>query len=204
MKFASLAALASLLPAVARSQNNSEPFKDGDITTFITFGDSTTDTVNVFNGGVQWPDYVMGYTGATLYPFAQSGSTCSNALTPRPFNALMEWQIPEYKAELANGTIHVDQSKTLYTIWMGTNDIGPNSIISASNNASVLDVANCLVGSVQTLYNAGARNFLFHNVSSKDISLCCPSKLMQCITAIPSRESSHLLVGSVPIVLLAP
>jgi phospholipase/lecithinase/hemolysin len=162
MKFTALAALIALLPSTAVADG---PFKKGEITTFVTFGDSTTDTVRVFNGGVQWPDYVMGYTGVTLYNFAWSGSTCSNALTPRPFNPLVEWQIPTYRAEKANGTITVDPSKTLYSIWMGTNDIGPNSIISASNNASVMDVANCLVGSVKTLYDTGARNFLFHNVS---------------------------------------
>lgn len=147
-----------------KAQGNTGPFQNGDITTFVTFGDSTTDTIRVFNGGVQWPDYVAAYTGVKLIPFARSGSTCSNTLTPRPFNSLVDWQIPTYKAELANGSITIDQSKTLYTIWMGTNDIGPNSIISASNDASVTDVVNCLVGSVQALYDAGARNFLFHNL----------------------------------------
>lgn len=178
MKIASLAALLSILPAIVTSQGSSGPFKDGDITTFVTFGDSTTDTVKVFNGGVQWPDYVAGYTGVKLYHYAQSGSTCSNALTPRPFNPLVEWQIPEYKIEKANGTIEIDQAKTLYTIWMGTNDIGPNSIISGSNDASVMDVANCLVGSVQALYDAGARNFLFHNVSPIGCSIRSSMKLM--------------------------
>lgn len=166
MKFTALTALLTLLPALALAEHHSGPFKDGDIKTFVTFGDSTTDTVKVFNGGVQWPDYVAGYTGVKLYHYAQSGSTCSNTLTPRPFKALVDWQIPEYVAEKANGTITLDQNSTLYTIWMGTNDIGPNSIISGSNNASVLDVANCLVGSVQSLYQNGARNFLFHNVSA--------------------------------------
>lgn len=169
MKFTALAAFLSLLPALTLSEPNDGPFGAKQIKTLVTFGDSTTDTVRVFNGGVQWPDYVSGYTGVKLYPYAKSGSTCSNAITPRPFLPLVEWQVPTFLEEKANGTVTVDAESTLYTLWMGTNDIGVNSILTQGNEATVLDVANCLVGWVKTMYDNGARNLIVQNVSSLSV-----------------------------------
>lgn len=167
MKFATLTALLTLLPVVTIGKPHpaAPPLKANQIKTFVTFGDSTTDTGRVFNGGVQWPDYVSGYTGVKLYPGAVSGSTCSNAITPRPFNALVESQIPTFLEKKANKSVIVDPKTTLYTLWMGTNDVGVNSIITQGNEASVVEVAECLVGWVKTMYDNGARYFLFENVS---------------------------------------
>ncbi|KAF9450391.1 carbohydrate esterase family 16 protein [Macrolepiota fuliginosa MF-IS2] len=160
MKFTALTALHSLLP-LARANG---PFTHGQIKTLVTFGDSTTDTQRVFNGGVQWPDYVSGYANVTLYPFAQSGSTCSNAITPRPFPALVESQLPTFFEEKKNGTVKLEEKSTVYTLWMGTNDIGVNSILTQGNEATIVDVASCLTGWVKTMYDSGARNLILQNL----------------------------------------
>jgi len=77
---------------------------------------------------------------------------------------LVEAQIPKFLGQKANGTVTVDPDTTLYTLWMGTNDIGVNSIITQGNGATVVDVAECLVSWVKTMYDNGARYFLFENL----------------------------------------
>ena len=134
------------------------------IKNLVTFGDSYTDVVNVADGGTAWPVYAAGYSGVSLFPFAKSGATCSNNLTPRPFPSLYESQLPDYFNEVGNGTLKLDPTETIYTLWLGTNDVGVNSIISGGNNASIVDVTTCLVNWVNILYARGARNFLFQNV----------------------------------------
>ena len=89
------------------------------IKNLVTFGDSYTDIVSVGDGGVAWPVYAAGYANATLYPYARSGAPCSQALTPRPFPAVVDDEIPLYLTEKTNGSIKVPPQDTLYTIWIG-------------------------------------------------------------------------------------
>lgn len=91
----------------------------GQLSVLVTFGDSYTDTVAVSNNGTQWPVYAAGYANATLYPYARSGAPCSQALTPRPFPAVNEDEIPLYMTEKANGSLTVPPKDTLYTLWIG-------------------------------------------------------------------------------------
>ncbi|KAG5720609.1 GDSL esterase/lipase [Termitomyces sp. T112] len=134
------------------------------IKNLVTFGDSYTDIVNVGDGGVAWPVYAAGYANVTLFPFAKSGATCSNNITYRPFPSVFESQLPAYFAEIGNGSLEVDPEETIYTLWIGTNDLGINSLVTGSNNASIVDVANCMINWVKVLYNSGARNFVFQNM----------------------------------------
>ena len=91
----------------------------GKLDVLVTFGDSYTDVVAVSNNGTQWPVYAAGYANATLYPYARSGAPCSQALTPRPFPAVVDDEIPLYLTEKTNGSIKVPPQDTLYTIWIG-------------------------------------------------------------------------------------
>ncbi|KAI0047891.1 carbohydrate esterase family 16 protein [Auriscalpium vulgare] len=157
-----LALLAAAVPSLAA--HGPVP---GQIKNLVTFGDSYTDVVAVSNGGTQWPVYAAGYAGANLFPYARSGAPCSQLLTPRPFPGVVQDEIPLYLADLHNGSIHVPPGETLYTLWIGTNDIGPNTLLTGTdvlNNATIVDVTECAVGWVSTLYKAGARNFLFQNL----------------------------------------
>ncbi|KAF8066944.1 GDSL lipase/esterase [Lyophyllum atratum] len=134
------------------------------IKNLVTFGDSYTDVVNVGDGGVAWPVYASGYAKVSLFPFARSGATCSNNITFRPFPSLFESQLPLYLTEKDNGSLKLNPRETIYTLWIGTNDVGVNSLISGGNKASIVDVATCMVNWVKTLYATGARNFLFQNM----------------------------------------
>ncbi|KAG6872551.1 hypothetical protein C0995_008895 [Termitomyces sp. Mi166 len=138
--------------------------KENKIKNLVTFGDSYTDVVVTGDAGVSWPTYAAGYAQVSLHPFARAGATCSNNLTFRPFPPLFESQLPLYFAEKNNGSLELDPKETLYTLWIGTNDLGVNSLISGSNSASLVDVTNCMVNWVKVLYESGARNFLFQNM----------------------------------------
>jgi hypothetical protein len=133
----------------------------------VTFGDSYTDIVLAGDNGTSWPVYATGYANATLFPFARAGATCSQDLTPRDFPAVFQSQLPTYFAEVKNGSINVPPKDTLYTLWIGTNDVGPNTLLTGfevANNATIVDVTQCAIDWISTLYKSGARNFLLQNV----------------------------------------
>jgi hypothetical protein len=191
MKFTALTALLTLLPAAVCAQefghdghnhdhhghsdhchysdhdpHYDQPFHKNELKAFVTFGDSYTDTTWITNGGtIQWPQYVARYTGIDLYPYAISGATCSNNITYRPFPPVFESQIPTFLGDKKNHTIKLNERDTLYSLWIGTNDIGVSSLLTGDNDASIVDVAGCMVNWVKMMYENGARNFLFQNVS---------------------------------------
>ncbi|KAJ8080495.1 hypothetical protein PM082_017328 [Marasmius tenuissimus] len=136
----------------------------GQIKNLVTFGDSYTDVVSTGDGGVAWPVYAAGYANVSLFPFARSGATCSNNLTFRPFPPVFESQLPLYFAEKDNGTLALDSEETVYSLWIGTNDLGSNSLLTGQPKASIVDVAKCMVNWVKVLYESGARNFIFQNM----------------------------------------
>ncbi|KAF9040087.1 GDSL lipase/acylhydrolase [Panaeolus papilionaceus] len=164
--FSSLALIASLVLAPAVTAASSPVgLRPKQIKNLVTFGDSYTDTVIVSNGGTQWPVYASGFAKVNLFPFARSGATCSNNITFRPFPSLFESQLPTYfQASAKGGTIKVKPEETLYTLWLGTNDVGSNALLTGSDNASLVDVTTCMINWVKTLYQSGARNFLFQNM----------------------------------------
>ncbi|KAJ8516026.1 hypothetical protein ONZ45_g6636 [Pleurotus djamor] len=140
----------------------------GQITDFVTFGDSYTDVVTRGDGpeSLAWPTYVERLTGAKLHPFAKSGATCAVNITFQSAS-IFEYQLPEYFKwiKAANGsTVDLDPLRTVYTLWIGTNDVGRNSLLTGKSKASIVDVVNCSVSWVKTLYDSGARNFIFQNM----------------------------------------
>jgi len=146
------------------------------IKNLVTFGDSYTDVVNVGDGGVAWPVYASGYAKVSLFPFARSGATCSNNITFRPFPSLFESQLPLYFTEKGNGSLKLNPRETIYTLWIGTNDLGVNSLVSGGNKASIVDVTTCMVNWVKVLYESGARNFLFQNmIPLQNVPLYAPN-----------------------------
>lgn len=120
------------------------------------------------DNGTAWPVYVADYANLTLYPYAIAGATCSNNLTYRPFSSVMEGQIPLYLQDKANGSISVDADSTIYTLWIGTNDVGANAVLTGAQSpgVTIVNTTRCAVDWVNVLYQSGARNFLFQNVSA--------------------------------------
>jgi len=140
--------------------------RPGQIKNLVTFGDSFTDTFWIANGGQnQWPTYATRYSKTNLYPYARSGGTCSNELTPRPFPSVFESQLPTYYDAVKGGAIKVRPDETLYSLWIGTNDVGANALLTESKS-NIVEVSDCMINWVKVLYQRGARNFLFQNVSA--------------------------------------
>ncbi|KAJ3544437.1 hypothetical protein NM688_g5746 [Phlebia brevispora] len=136
------------------------------IKNLVTFGDSYTDVVITGDGGIAWPVYAAEDGNFKLFPFARSGATCSNNLTFRPFPSLFESQLPLYFTEKNNGSLRLDPEETIYTLWIGTNDMGASAILTGDQEPGVtaVDVVSCSINWVTTLYQSGARNFLFQNM----------------------------------------
>ncbi|KAH9926289.1 uncharacterized protein BXZ73DRAFT_102971 [Epithele typhae] len=141
--------------------------RPGQFKNLVTFGDSYTDVDAHADGGVMWPVFAAQEGRLALYPFAKAGATCSNNITARPFPSLFESQLPAFFAARANGTLPALRAdETVYTLWIGTNDVGANALLTGQHapRASVVDVVACAVNWVRVLYGAGARNFVFQNM----------------------------------------
>jgi hypothetical protein len=191
LKIASAAALLALvMPSIVLG------VAPGQIKNLVTFGDSYTDSsyYPAADGGYQWPTWVAEYgpfnlygeslsslalalgcvahsPGSPLVGFARSGATCSNLLTYRPFPPIMEWQIPAYLNETYDGTLTLSAQETMYTIWIGTNDLGVNALLTGSDapGVSIVPVRECVINVLKRLYESGARNFIIQNVRREPV-----------------------------------
>lgn len=143
------------------------------IKNIVTFGDSYSDIVLAGDGGTAWPLYVADYANLTLFPFARAGATCSNNLTEKPFPSVFESQLPTFFEEVQNGTIKVNFEETIFTLWIGTNDVGVGALLTGDQkpNVTLVDTVSCAVNWVKALYEKGARNFIFQNVRSRYIQI---------------------------------
>ncbi|KAJ7449218.1 GDSL lipase/esterase [Mycena latifolia] len=162
---------ASLFCALAVSGVHAAGVRPGQIKHFVTFGDSYTDIVATGDQGTAWPVYAAGYSNTTLHPFARSGATCSNNITFRPFPPVFENQLPLYFTETSNGSLKLPMDQTVFTLWIGTNDLGADSLVTGSNNASIVDVSGCMVDWVRVLYASGARNFIVQNIIPLELTI---------------------------------
>lgn len=67
-----------------------------------------------------WPEYVSGQASLALHSFAVSGAVCSGKLTySSGASSVMESQM----AAFSNASLNLDPQKTLYALWIGTNDV---------------------------------------------------------------------------------
>ncbi|KAJ7020161.1 hypothetical protein C8F04DRAFT_1145281 [Mycena alexandri] len=146
--------------------------RPGQIKNLVTFGDSYTDVVLTGDEATAWPVYAAGYAHVALHPFARAGATCSNNLTFRPFPPLFESQIPLYLTEKANGSLSLWPEETIYTLWIGTNDLGVSALLTGDDpGVSLVEVTQCMVNWVKALYESGARNFIFQNMIPLELTI---------------------------------
>ncbi|KAH7107143.1 hypothetical protein BKA62DRAFT_765694 [Auriculariales sp. MPI-PUGE-AT-0066] len=132
------------------------------------FGDSYTDPSAHMSGGAMWPDYVAGTSGIAGHPFAVSGAVCSTALTPRDTLPVIEHQIPAFKDKMQE--LNLDMSSAVFTLWIGTNDLGHGLLVDGGQapGVTIVYVARCGATWVQALYELGARNFISMNMVPLD------------------------------------
>lgn len=127
--------------------------------------------VSTGDNGTAWPVFAADDGHFNLFPFARSGATCSNNITPRPFPSVFESQLPLFFTEMKNGSLRLNPEETLFTLWIGTNDVGVGSLLTGGGvvGATVANTTMCAIDWVKTLYQSGFRNFLFQNVSGRTL-----------------------------------
>ncbi|KAF1983326.1 carbohydrate esterase family 16 protein [Aulographum hederae CBS 113979] len=136
-------------------------------------------------GGYIWPRYVSWYTNSTLYNYGVSGAVCSNNITPRsssipkaPFKDMATYAVPTFIKDLAyakslpqnetNDILECYPDNTVYSLWIGTNDLGNDGFITDSQlpNKTIPDYLDCVYQQIEELYeNAGARYFVLMNAA---------------------------------------
>ncbi|KAI9710306.1 MAG: hypothetical protein M1820_002800 [Bogoriella megaspora] len=138
------------------------------------------ESTSASDGGRIWARYVVQYTGVNLYNYAVSGAVCSNNITPRffatinaPFPSVAEYEIPAFIADSkyveADGTkaLNVPADETVYSIFIGTNDLGYYAFIEDAqiNNTTLVDYVDCVFDAFDSLYQNGGRYFVLQNVA---------------------------------------
>ncbi|KAG8854803.1 hypothetical protein FRB96_007332 [Tulasnella sp. 330] len=124
------------------------------------------------SGGYVWARIVANNTGVELHDYAVAGAVCSNELTPRfsasineLFPAVLDYEIPAFLAD--NKLKPINPATTMFSIWIGTNDLGHGGILTDEHvpGVTLVNITDCAVEAVQRLYDAGGRNFIFQNVA---------------------------------------
>jgi len=138
------------------------------VTTLVSFGDSYTDQIRISNGGTQWPVYASGYGHFSIIDVAVFGATCNQSQVNRPF-PIFPYQLNDY-LNRSRG-MHLDFESTVFSIWIGTNDVGIFGLFNDNQapGVSIVDVTYCsTIEWVSTLYHLGARNFVLQNMLPLD------------------------------------
>ncbi|KAF2433500.1 hypothetical protein EJ08DRAFT_628689 [Tothia fuscella] len=184
-------------------------WKIDNLKSIVAFGDSYTDeqrlsyfinhngtappvgwvqpvTYPTADGGYVWARYVSWYTRANLYNYAVSGAVCSNAITPRHFDAInttfpsvLEYEVPAFLVDKVyiepnsrKPFLDLPAAETVYALWIGTNDLGNNAFITNSQikGKTLDDYVGCVFEVLNKLYVAGGRNFILLNNTPLDLA----------------------------------
>lgn len=140
------------------------------------------------SGGRPWPQYVKQYTSPSvnLYNYAVSGAVCSNNITPRTyttinalFPAVQQYEIPAYIADSSyiepttgHKFLNAPASETVYSIWIGANDLGNNAFITDSQVAgtTIVNYTDCVYAQMKRIYDNGGRYFVLQNVAPLNLA----------------------------------
>ncbi|KAI0340169.1 hypothetical protein BDW22DRAFT_445718 [Trametopsis cervina] len=147
----------------------------GSIKNLVTFGDSFSDVNSYSNGSpLLWPQYAAAYGNFSLHPYAKNSAVCSEKLTPRSTRGpgILEDELPAYFNDTASG-LYLDPDSTIYTLWIGTNDLGPEGLLVGLNppNTTIVDVSRCPLDWIKAIYDVGGRNFIIQNAAPLQYSV---------------------------------
>ena len=154
---------------------------------FLDYGwpTNTQQSNNTASGGYVWGHYVSRNAHLKLYNYAVSGAVCSNKITPRwldsinaPFPSVLEYEVPAYVADsnhlLESGKPFLDISSrdTVYSMWIGTNDLGEDAFITDSqvSGKTIPDYIDCIYQVFDQIYDNGGRYFVLMNNAPLQLS----------------------------------
>ena len=121
---------------------------------------------NTASGGWTYPQYIEQTLGSaiTVGDYAFSGSGCSQSLVPLVNGAaLADNMVPEFVSDVQAGLYPgISGDNTVYSIWIGTNDIGVNGFLLNKEVAgkTLHDAVECVWTAIDQIYNAGGRRFI--------------------------------------------
>lgn len=148
-------------------------------------------TINVTaSGGLSWPQLVQQTTGVASFDYAISGAVCSNAITPRfsralgkVFPAVIEDELPSFVADTAFPSLYENRTadNTVYALWIITNDVGVNAILTDSQIAgtNITTYIECVWSVFDIIYSTGGRRFVLMNAAPLQLTplYAAPSNL---------------------------
>lgn len=97
-------------------------------------------------GGYAWGQLVEQSAGVAYFDYAISGATCSNKIISRyfptirkPFPSVVDDELPSFLADVEAKTLYLNRTaeNTVYALWIGTNDLGPNGFLTDSQAPGV-------------------------------------------------------------------
>ncbi|KAL4804386.1 GDSL Lipase/Acylhydrolase family protein [Aspergillus unguis] len=156
----------------------------------VVFGDSYTDngvysyTPPVANqsterstGGRVWPDYIQQYTGVNLYDYAVSGAVCDAVIANDPRNGIKQDQLASfdadahYRDEQGKPALLKNPKETVYTVWIGTNDLGYAGFLTEvqPKGMALRYFTDCVYEVLDAVYAAGGRAFVLLNMAPLDL-----------------------------------
>jgi hypothetical protein len=117
-----------------------------------------------------------------LYDYAVSGAVCSNKISPRLFPAINAdfpdiegYEMPAFYADAkfrySNGTsrLDIDPRSTLYTLWIGTNDLGTGCFLNdaQTRGKTIVDYLDCVYDQIDAIYARpiGGRYLVLLNIA---------------------------------------
>jgi phospholipase/lecithinase/hemolysin len=133
------------------------------------------------SGGLAWGQFVAKATGAAYQNYGISGATVSNKIVSRYFDligqdfpSILEYQIPAFEADIASGTLYENRAadNTVYAIWIGTNDLGENAMLT-NDNAPGTTLTSFVEGVWKTIdhvHAAGGRHIVLLNAAPLELA----------------------------------
>lgn len=93
------------------------------------------------------------------------------------FPSVQEYEIGAFVTDWIQNTSTgyynaLDPYTTTYSLWIGTNDLGVNSLLTGNQTAGVtiVNVTECAISWMQTMYSYGARSFILQNIIPLDLA----------------------------------
>lgn len=113
-----------------------------------------------------------------VYNYAVSGAVCSNKITPLTLSGMLiptflEYEVPTYIADSkytnssGDKVLDIPAEETVYSVWIGTNDITNNGFLSDEQvkGKTIPDSIECVYSALDGLYANGARHFVLMNMA---------------------------------------
>ncbi|KAI4866486.1 carbohydrate esterase family 16 protein [Hypoxylon rubiginosum] len=122
------------------------------------------------SGGKSWPQIAAKAIGATTFNYAVTGAVCTDFF-PDVLPSVQEYEVPAFLADVAyknpatgTNTLYTNRtsSNTVYTLWIGTNDLGVNAFLTDSQPAgkTLDDFIQCVWPTFDYIYSTGGRKFV--------------------------------------------